>query len=155
MHLIVLKKIFCIHSVYPYMNFKKRCIIIILLKINVWYIFFYTKPKFNCIILLLLFLDLKNMSRQLPRFLMSKYKIIDFQDNIGYHFCIDKSRELKIYKFFRQENLKTPFTPGPALLPVPTSGQGCLLLDSHAEGQPRKWLSRRTAWYSQRGTTPT
>lgn len=98
MHLIVLKKIFCIHSVYPYMNFKKRCIIIILLKINVWYIFFYTKPKFNCIILLLLFLDLKNMSRQLPRFLMSKYKIIDFQDNIGYHFCIDKSRELKIYK---------------------------------------------------------
>lgn len=101
MHLIVLKKIFCICSVYPYMNFKKRCIIIILLKINVWYIFFYTKPRFNCIILLLLFLDLKNMSRQLPRFLMSKYKIIDFQDNIGYHFCIDKSRELKIYKIFQ------------------------------------------------------
>lgn len=101
MHLIVLKKIFCIHSVYPYMNFKKRCIIIILPKINVWYIFFYTKPRFNCITLLLLFLDLKNMSRQLPRFLMSKYKIIDFQDNIGYHFCIDKSRELKIYKIFQ------------------------------------------------------
>lgn len=44
-------------------EFQKRCIIIILLKINVWYIFFYTKPKFNCIILLRLFLDLKNMSR--------------------------------------------------------------------------------------------
>lgn len=42
---------------------KKMYLIIILPKINVWYIFFYTKPRFNCIILLLLFLDLKNMSR--------------------------------------------------------------------------------------------
>lgn len=63
MYLIVLKKIFCIYFVYLYMNFKKRCIIIILLKINVWYIFFYIKLRFNCIILLRLFLDFKNMLR--------------------------------------------------------------------------------------------